>query len=624
MKLPLLVGFCSLVSSIATSDLNEVISELQTTVRDSQVLVPTPFIFLTTYEKQFGVYPSTIKMNFHGNEDYALLRDLAGCFDNNAFVTLWVTQILLEVAMQPLGLSPTNNQVLYALEAISTYHDKNRRMNDSVLVFWPQTYNETMGVWSCGPRNLVHLFKDYPKLAAFLQKALEDLGLSSLWNKLEPIVEDISQSMQAFGIPADFDDTFVNIGLGSMLSKFSSSLFQAWSKNNSDFVQAIRALQKYAYRPFDGDLDSATIDPRTYLVIHEYLSSLNTPGQQGAYAVTWAQNITEDKVYYKSNYKMPFNMNNVDVTVSANVIYGITAAILADLGGSQEWFDSDVQMIYQNTTDLMAWAIGRNFSGRPDLALTYYPSRFNFYWFTSRILNLLASAPQPLPFAAMDHVLLSLSNALRKYATPAIVQSFTFDGDLAYVDDFLGDGDHDIFGKIKIRGEDRLCSTSMALNALFYIWTENGHFIPNTPTQVYQCIIAGAEWLIANAVTGKFKAYNVVFSGSVKSVSDLPFFYPANIIEYLNGTKLSPSCNTSCLSEDLIDGVIGIFDDSLYQQQLKEEHFGEYTPRTFNGYNSADDQFMPFWSSEPFTYASALLALTQYRAHFNDLNARGH
>lgn len=155
-----------------------------------------------------------------------------------------------------------------------------------------------------------------------------------------------SQSLAALGIPADFDDTFVNIGLGAMLSRFSPSLFQAWSTNNTDFVQAIRALKKYAYRPFNGDLDSGTIDPRTYLFLHDYLNSLNTPGQQGEYVVTWVQNITEDKMYYDFNYKMPFNMNNVDVTVCSNVVYGITAAILADLSGPQEWFDPDVQMIY--------------------------------------------------------------------------------------------------------------------------------------------------------------------------------------------------------------------------------------------------------------------------------------
>lgn len=257
-----------------------------------------------------------------------------------------------------------------------------------------------------------------------------------------------SQSLAALGIPADFDDTFVNIGLGAMLSRFSPSLFQAWSTNNTDFVQAIRALKKYAYRPFNGDLDSGTIDPRTYLFLHDYLNSLNTPGQQGAYVVTWVQNITEDKMYYDFNYKMPFNMNNVDVTVCSNVVYGITAAILADLSGPQEWFDPDVQMIYQNTSDLIAWAISTNFSGRPDLALVYYPSRFNFYWFTSRILNLLTSAPRPLPFDAMDHALASLLDSLRNYATPAIVQSFTFEGDLAYVDDFLGDADHNVFGKL--------------------------------------------------------------------------------------------------------------------------------------------------------------------------------
>ena len=59
----------------------------------------------------------------------------------------------------------------------------------------------------------------------------------------------------------------------------------------------------------------------------------------------------------------------------------------------------------------------------------------------------------------------------------------------------------------------------MALNALFYTWTENGQLISSTPAEVYKCMLAGSEWLMDNVLTGKYKTYNVVFSGSVKSVS---------------------------------------------------------------------------------------------------------
>ena len=43
-----------------------------------------------------------------------------------------------------------------------------------------------------------------------------------------------------------------------------------------------------------------------------------------------------------------------------------------------------LQQIYLNTTSLVAHEIVNNFTGRPDLALTYYPSKYEFYWFVSR------------------------------------------------------------------------------------------------------------------------------------------------------------------------------------------------------------------------------------------------
>lgn len=67
---------------------------------------------------------------------------------------------------------------------------------------------------------------------------------------------------------------------------------------------------------------------------------------------------------------MPFNVNNVDVTVSANAIYGITAASTDNINDFGSLFaqSQDLQEIYLNTTKFITWAINSNFSGRPDLA----------------------------------------------------------------------------------------------------------------------------------------------------------------------------------------------------------------------------------------------------------------
>jgi len=84
-------------------------------------------------------------------------------------------------------------------------------------------------------------------------------------------------SFDAFKIPADFDDTFVNIGFGSLLAKYSvisSGPYQAWRSKNSKFVQAFEALKLYVYRPLSGNIDSDLIDPRTFYYLREYLYSV--------------------------------------------------------------------------------------------------------------------------------------------------------------------------------------------------------------------------------------------------------------------------------------------------------------------------------------------------------------
>lgn len=55
----------------------------------------------------------------------------------------------------------------------------------------------------------------------------------------------------AFHIPPDFDDTFVNIGLGSLLKEIPdySDLFDKWRSTNSNVTSVLQALKRYAYRP---------------------------------------------------------------------------------------------------------------------------------------------------------------------------------------------------------------------------------------------------------------------------------------------------------------------------------------------------------------------------------------
>ena len=142
----------------------------------------------TSFYKQFGVYPSNIRVNFFGEPDLALLRDAFAVFDNNGFVTLWVTSILLETARFSNAPHPTDIQLMDGLRALSTYHDRNRPLNSSVLTFWPQTYNASSQTWTCGPVNLNVLVQDSQKLETYLHNLLDALGLKKLWNLIQPLI----------------------------------------------------------------------------------------------------------------------------------------------------------------------------------------------------------------------------------------------------------------------------------------------------------------------------------------------------------------------------------------------------------------------------------------------------
>ena len=223
----------------------------------------------------------------------------------------------------------------------------------------------------------------------------------------------------------------------------SSEPYQVWLQDNPDISVAVATLKKYAYRPFSKEQDSNTIDPRTYFYTRAFLHEASEPL---ALVATWALNMSENKKFFDKYYRIPLNVNNVDLTVCSNVVYGITAAVLAQLEDTETWFkDDDLQMIYENSSALIAWEIERNFSSRPDLALTYYPSVYNFYWFTARTLNLLNSADR-LPYPVMERVREKLMKALRSSATESILNSTITDGGYSYFDGFLGDADRDLLG----------------------------------------------------------------------------------------------------------------------------------------------------------------------------------
>ena len=97
----------------------------------------------------------------------------------------------------------------------------------------------------------------------------------------------------------------------------------------------------------------------------------------------------------------------------------------------------------------------------------------------------------------------------------------------------------------------------------------------------------------------------------------MPFYYPSNYQHWINGTSLPKDINVTLYLLDYgVAGMLGMMDEDEYNLELKKKHFGKPTPPDFPGYNIPDAHFL-FWSSDEFTYASVILALTQCQYLFD-------
>ena len=175
--------------------------------------------------KQKGTYSSYIHMYMDGSPERELLRNALKFYDVNAFVTLWITSILLEVdhfarmdseratptseratptyeSVTPISerATPTyksatpivtDRQLVEAINATATYHDRNIKGDTSLFVFWPQKYNRSTDAWVCSPTNLEGIVQSDERIFDYVHKILDDLGLSSLWDKIEPTIHEL-------------------------------------------------------------------------------------------------------------------------------------------------------------------------------------------------------------------------------------------------------------------------------------------------------------------------------------------------------------------------------------------------------------------------------------------------
>lgn len=123
---------------------------------------------------------------------------------------------------------------------------------------------------------------------------------------------------------------------------------------------------------------------------------------------------------------MPFETNNVDATVSANFLFGLTFQIMTDTIKPSD-LHSDLLLMVHNTVDLIEYVVEKVSKDRLDLILVYYPSKYDFYWFVARIVNLLKrnldTKLQDPAYADFKMVYERLSNLMKTSATHNIIEN---------------------------------------------------------------------------------------------------------------------------------------------------------------------------------------------------------
>eukprot|EP00820_Chromera_velia_P020951 Cvel_29564.t1-p1 / transcript=Cvel_29564.t1 / gene=Cvel_29564 / organism=Chromera_velia_CCMP2878 / gene_product=hypothetical protein / transcript_product=hypothetical protein / location=Cvel_scaffold4063:1-3527(-) / protein_length=513 / sequence_SO=supercontig / SO=protein_coding / is_pseudo=false len=391
---------------------DELLLSLQQEIEKSQSQKDGGFIPFVGFETRKGSWDSDIQLNFHGPFGQAWRRQVK-CPDNNAFVPLWVSTMLVEAYKRgtPNLPPPSDESISLAVKLMDAYMDKNIDKGSGILFFWPQTYQKDKETWHAQPDNLSKIFdlRDVvKKFPDFIKNALYKIPV--VGTIIKNFIEERSwpsAMRNVFNVPPDFDDSFVNLGLGALLKEQRKEFPQSWAAfegMNGNNWMASRALVQFAYRPESDDFDQSVLDPRTYFWIREFLWEKTGQVEGGLFLPsTWVSNVTLDSILSEKGIFVPLHVNNVDLTVAVNVHSALTAAALANPVSSASsseatekeegegelpgWFNEEVLKVYTGATDLMVWSFSSPKSlifDRRDIVQLYYPSIYNFLWLATR------------------------------------------------------------------------------------------------------------------------------------------------------------------------------------------------------------------------------------------------
>jgi hypothetical protein len=172
----------------------------------------------------------------------------------------------------------------------------------------------------------------------------------------------IKQLVKVFSIPADNDDSSVNLALLGLMKETNSSHYSYWNSLNSNKIAYYKNLLKYAYRPFESDFSynkfADETDPRTYYAIHEFVERIETNARTQnktptlILPSTW---LMKEDEQIKDLVGIPGNVNNVDATVCANVLFGLSYQLLLDEIKLEDL--PELEQMIQDITDFLVFTV---------------------------------------------------------------------------------------------------------------------------------------------------------------------------------------------------------------------------------------------------------------------------
>lgn len=574
----------------------------------SKTLLPLGF-----HEKKKGLFAAYIYTDPFNVRKHVKSSPRLKIPDTNAFVSFWTLDLLLEAfEHDPDYLKDFH--LKDAVENLMEFHDHTRAEDDPLFLFWKQ--KNVDGKWVSNAGNLAAAYpmwkvidKSKDKLTKSFSKSPQSEGSG---------LSHPQRSSALFCLPADFDDSALNWTLGASLFQLRNTFPELWSTysaRNFDFSKLARHAVEYSYRPFSDDKNVNAIDPRTFYAIREFLWDIQNKGygtSEFMLLTTWASTTISNFEGIDHHYKMPFNINNVDFSVSANFVY---AALKNAFAG---FFPDEVKGfsgLIKNIMEFIVWSIKSGaVVNKPDLLLLYYPSPYLGFFFVSRTVSLLQEPPSLVAGQAAElvqHVRGLLLPVARDKITEYLLSSVRCDGEYVFWDGASLGADSSSVQQVC---GDRKFITAVAVNTLINLWTIRKdtrlEWQDQTPKEVQHAIAKGICWLREYAVSKKYPDQNAFFSSSVKHPDSLPFLFPANMLEHVSAPVFHGKSSEKNAAPEghCVFAMSGVPSREYYDQLLKEKGLLAVDSVRFRKCYALE---FPHWSAPSVVYALICCALAK-------------